>query len=200
MDRKRVNRFSMMVCVVLFNPWIMPQATELSVENLEGITDVALVISVNGQQYFRGSKSLRSRETVEYNLEKVQSQLEKENLPVDIQSVKGFYSSLLKILRPSHLRVNRFYRGELTVVPRLMAAIRVKPAPTEIPDYYLVSIHLTLSRLVWIRQGPEKNSQVQIWSDYEMAVVNRSSLVTEIVNISDRLLSRFLSGHREANQ
>ena len=108
MDTTRVNRVWVMILAAagfVFSPL---RASDLTAGNLEGITDVALVVSINGQQYYSGNRSLRDRTAVDFNLDKIKVRLKEENLPVDVQVVKRWYSTLFKAVRLSRLRLNRF--------------------------------------------------------------------------------------------
>ena len=200
MEMIRVNRVFVLILAAAGFLFSHLPAADLTVDNLEGITDVALVVSINGQQYYSGNRSLRDRTAADFNLGKVETRLKQENLPVEVQGVKGWYSALLRVVGSSRLRLNRFYRGSLTAVPRLMTAIHIKTAGETAPDLYLVSVHLSLSKLAWIRQGPEKNSQVHLWYDWEMSLVDGTALVTEAEQMAVRLMQRFLEAHREANR
>jgi hypothetical protein len=162
---------------------------QLDLVNLKGIKDIVFFMDVNGVTYRRGYTSVRDREPKDFNLEKMEKQLNADRIPLKADYFRKLYESGVAKIKKSPIRIKEIYRGESSIIPFLRVSVEVKKISA---DLFGILAQLIVSDRLWIYPGVEKKSTAYIWYKKEWLFLRSEDLKSRIQVLIDQMVSGFI--------
>jgi len=191
----------LLIVLVVELPFLV-YTLELNNKNLKGLNYIKIQCEFNGLSYFKGIKSTRADEEVEFNLSKLEKMIDDSGFPLTKKLFPTIYKQMETKLKKGGLTVAGIRSKEEKQTPTILPTISINIEVRELSeDSFAALVYLTVSKWMSTWVGSENiNQPVIIWWQKQFLARSGEELNSAIEKTANDLIDQLLIQLKNANQ